>query len=57
MASGTREKASERSALEQEIHHRDGCPEERAEMYQAARPNGEVLTVARCIDCGAATVE
>ena len=50
-----------RSELEErlieEIHHRRGCPNERGETYEATRPNGEVVTVARCIDCGAATIE
>jgi hypothetical protein len=41
------------------VRHAEGCPEdpERIEVYEATRPNGEVLAVARCVDCAAANVE
>jgi len=42
------------------IRHRDGCPAERTETYNAERPKtagGDRITVARCVDCGASSVE
>lgn len=42
------------------IRHRDGCPEgasrdgaDPLETYVAIAPNGEPVTVVRCVDCGA----
>ena len=38
------------------LTHLDGCPKGRSESFGATSPGGEVLTVTRCIDCGADTV-
>lgn len=51
---------SETSKLASEIRHLEGCPAERLEEYEAKRPEsagGDVITVARCIECGASNVE
>ena len=45
------------SKLAAEIRHLDGCPAGRTEEYEATRPDGEKVVVARCIDCGASTVD
>ena len=34
-----------------EIRHKDGCPADRIESYESTRPNGDVVTVTRCLDC------
>lgn len=45
------------TALVDAIRHLDGCPAERTEEYQAQRPGGDTVSVARCVDCGASTVD
>lgn len=52
---------TKQSVLAEAIHHRDGCPGERVEEYDARRPKSDQrpaydVTVARCIDCGEAVV-
>jgi hypothetical protein len=32
--------------------HLDGCPANKQETFEAARPDGERLVVVRCIECG-----
>jgi len=40
------------------ISHFDGCPAERVESYDAVRPaDRQVVTISRCIDCGASSVD
>lgn len=36
-----------------EIKHKDGCPEDpiRREHYTATKPDGGIVTIARCVDC------
>lgn len=53
----TQSRASENASA---IHHLVGCPAERIEEYEARRPQGQggdTIQVARCIDCGASSVE
>lgn len=38
------------------IRHKDGCPEKRVEQYDATRPDGTAVSLARCIECGEQTV-
>jgi ferredoxin-like protein FixX len=49
--------AAASSALASQIHHLVGCPAERTEEYSAKRPGGDEISVARCVDCGASSVE
>lgn len=56
-ATATRTRAAAPSALASQIHHLDGCPAERTEEYTATRPGGDEISVARCVDCGASSVE
>lgn len=51
---------TETPKLVSQIRHLDGCPAERTEEYDALRPEsagGGPITVARCVDCGASTVD
>ncbi len=38
--------------------HLAGCPaDDRTERYDARRPDGRTVTVVRCVQCGAHTVD
>jgi hypothetical protein len=39
-------------ALIERIAHKEGCPADRTEAYDAKRPGGVPLRVGRCIECG-----
>lgn len=44
-------------ALVDNISHKKGCPEERTEVYTTKRPDGALLRVARCVECGEFTTK
>lgn len=48
--------APRKSTAKPALEHREGCSSERVETYPTRRPNGEPVTVERCLDCGAALV-
>jgi hypothetical protein len=49
------------SPIREELHleqHRLGCPARRLERFERTRPRDQaVMTITRCIDCGAQVVE
>ena len=61
---------AQRTPSESSFPHRDGCPKganrtdvagepvgTSLETHPATRPNGQRVTVTRCVDCGAQQVE
>ena len=39
------------------IGHLDGCPMERFEEFSSKRPDGEEVTITRCLDCAMQVVD
>lgn len=41
------------------LRHAEGCPEDpdRVEVYKEQRPDGETMTITRCVDCAASDVK
>lgn len=39
------------------VSHLVGCPGGRTEVFDAAKPSGQPVTIARCIECGGSNVK